>query len=52
MNLKEIQWASNAGLEPHITIMVGYPWETREDAWNTFKLANTSLKRDGQRLCK
>jgi len=28
-----------AGLEPHLTIMVGYPWETREDAWNTFKLA-------------
>jgi radical SAM superfamily enzyme YgiQ (UPF0313 family) len=37
--VKEIQWASKAGLEPHITIMVGYPWETREDAWNTFKLA-------------
>ena len=37
--MKEIQWASKAGLEPHITIMVGYPWETREDAWNTFKLA-------------
>jgi radical SAM superfamily enzyme YgiQ (UPF0313 family) len=37
--IEEIQWASKAGLEPHITIMVGYPWETREDAWNTFKLA-------------
>jgi radical SAM superfamily enzyme YgiQ (UPF0313 family) len=37
--VKEIQWASRAGLEPHITIMVGYPWETREDAWNTFRLA-------------
>jgi radical SAM superfamily enzyme YgiQ (UPF0313 family) len=37
--VKEIQWASNARLEPHITIMVGYPWETREDAWSTFKLA-------------
>jgi radical SAM superfamily enzyme YgiQ (UPF0313 family) len=37
--IKEIQWASKAGLEPHVTIMVGYPWETREDAWNTFKLA-------------
>jgi len=37
--VKEIQWASKAGLEPHITIMVGYPWEKREDAWNTFKLA-------------
>jgi radical SAM superfamily enzyme YgiQ (UPF0313 family) len=37
--VKEIQWAAKAGLEPHITLMVGYPWETREDAWNTFKLA-------------
>ena len=21
-----------AGLEPHITAMIGYPWESREDA--------------------
>jgi radical SAM superfamily enzyme YgiQ (UPF0313 family) len=31
--------AKLAGLEPHLTIMVGYPWETKEDAWNTFNLA-------------
>jgi len=31
--------AKIAGLEPHLTIMVGYPWETREDAWNTFNLS-------------
>jgi len=31
--------AKLAGLEPHLTIMVGYPWESKEDAWNTFKLA-------------
>ena len=37
--IKETKWASEVGLEPHITIMVGYPWETREDAWNTFRLA-------------
>jgi len=24
-----------AGLEPHITVMVGYPWETKEDVANT-----------------
>ena len=24
-----------AGLEPHITVMVGYPWETKKDAENT-----------------
>lgn len=31
--------ARKAGLEPHITIMVGYPWEGREDALATLKLA-------------
>lgn len=25
----------SAGLEPHITIMVGYPWETKKDVENT-----------------
>ncbi|RLE64459.1 MAG: hypothetical protein DRN53_00885 [Thermoprotei archaeon] len=37
--IKETKWAAQAGLEPHLTIMVGYPWETRKDAWNTFRLA-------------
>jgi len=37
--IKDCKNAKLAGLEPHLTIMVGYPWETREDAWNTFKLA-------------
>jgi len=31
--------AKQAGLEPHLTIMLGYPWETREEAWKTFELA-------------
>ena len=31
--------AREAGLEPHITIMVGYPWETKDDALNTLRLA-------------
>ena len=31
--------ASKAGLEVHLTIMVGYPWETREEHLNTLKLA-------------
>jgi len=31
--------AREAGLEPHITIMVGYPWETKEEAFNTLRLA-------------
>lgn len=31
--------ASMAGLQPHLTLMVGYPWETKEDAYETLKLA-------------
>lgn len=31
--------ARQAGLEPHITVMVGYPWENRDDALNTLRLA-------------
>lgn len=31
--------ATKAGLQPHLTLMVGYPWETREDAMETLKLA-------------
>lgn len=38
--------AKKAGLEPHITIMIGYPWETKRDAQNTLKEAR-SLFRDG-----
>tara|TARA_Y100000310_G_scaffold251425_1_gene257899 strand:- start:540 stop:2117 length:1578 start_codon:yes stop_codon:yes gene_type:complete len=31
--------AKKAGLTVHLTMMVGYPWETKEDAMETFKLA-------------
>ena len=31
--------AKKAGLEPHLTVMVGYPWETKEDATRTLGLA-------------
>ena len=31
--------AKKAGLEPHITIMVGYPWETKKDAEATITFA-------------
>jgi anaerobic magnesium-protoporphyrin IX monomethyl ester cyclase len=30
--------AKQAGLEPHVTCMVGYPWETFQDAKNTIDL--------------
>ncbi|WP_309493608.1 B12-binding domain-containing radical SAM protein [Candidatus Hecatella orcuttiae] len=38
--------AKEAGLEIHLTIMVGYPWETREDALRTLALAK-KLMEDG-----
>lgn len=34
-----------AGLEPHITVMVGYPWETKDDAIATIRLAREMFKR-------
>jgi radical SAM superfamily enzyme YgiQ (UPF0313 family) len=38
--------ASEEGIEVHLTIMVGYPWETREEAENTVRLAR-ELMRNG-----
>ncbi len=37
--------ASKAGLEPHITIMFGHPWETKEDALRTLDLGKYLLKK-------
>ena len=37
--------AKAAGLEPHITVMLGYPWETRNDALETIGLAKDMFKR-------
>jgi radical SAM superfamily enzyme YgiQ (UPF0313 family) len=37
--------ASRAGLEPHITVMMGYPWETRQDAEATVALARRLFAR-------
>lgn len=33
------EMAKKAGLEPHLTAMVGYPWESREEAQRTIDLA-------------
>ncbi len=38
--------AKQAGLEVHLTVMVGYPWETRADAERTMILAHR-LMREG-----
>ncbi len=38
--------AKTAGLSPHVTTMVGYPWESKDDARRTLDLART-LFHDG-----
>jgi radical SAM superfamily enzyme YgiQ (UPF0313 family) len=40
-----LRWASEAGLEPHATIMMGYPWETYEDARQTVAYAREWFNR-------
>jgi radical SAM superfamily enzyme YgiQ (UPF0313 family) len=37
--------AKKAGLEPHLTVMVGYPWESKADAERTIGLAKELFKR-------
>jgi radical SAM superfamily enzyme YgiQ (UPF0313 family) len=34
-----VKMAKKSGLEPHVTIMLGYPWETEEMAMNTINKA-------------
>lgn len=37
--IKGCRWAKEAGLSPHLTCMMGYPWENYEDAERTINLA-------------
>jgi len=37
--------AKKAGLEPHVTCMVGYPWESKEDAERTIALTRELFDR-------
>lgn len=43
--IKSCSEAAKAGLDPHITIMFGYPWETYEDAMETVKLGKYLLRK-------
>ena len=36
-----MRMAKKAGLEPHVTCMVGYPWESREEARQTIELTRS-----------
>jgi len=40
-----VRMAKKAGLEPHLTVMLGYPWETEEMAKNTIALAKNLFKK-------
>jgi radical SAM superfamily enzyme YgiQ (UPF0313 family) len=40
-----LKLCKDGGLEPHITAMIGYPWETRSMAENTINLAKKLFKR-------
>ena len=42
---KYIVKAAKAGLEPHIAVMFGYPWESDEDAVNTLSIVWWLLKK-------
>ena len=37
--------ARKAGLDPHVTIMLGYPWESYEDAKRTIEVAKFAMKK-------
>jgi radical SAM superfamily enzyme YgiQ (UPF0313 family) len=43
--MNECRIPREEGLEPHITIMVGYPWETRQDASSTLNVAKTLMQK-------
>ncbi len=40
-----LKMCKEAGLEPHITTMIGYPWETKEDARRTVELAKDLFRK-------
>lgn len=40
-----LKMCKQAGLEPHITTMIGYPWETKEDAEKTINFTKNLFKK-------
>jgi len=42
---QSVRMAKQAGLEPHVTCMVGYPWETEEQARATLRLTRSLFDR-------
>jgi radical SAM superfamily enzyme YgiQ (UPF0313 family) len=40
-----LRWAKDAGLNPHPTVMIGYPWETKEDALRSLNFVSDLFRR-------
>ncbi len=40
-----LRWAKEAGLAPHLTVMVGYPWETEKDVRKTLDFAQNLFRK-------
>lgn len=40
-----LRWAKEARLNPHVTVMIGYPWETTRDIQKTVKFAKELFKK-------
>lgn len=45
MAISELKLASKYGLEPHIAVMFGYPWESDQDAERTLRAVHFLLKK-------
>lgn len=43
--LPTLQMAKKAAIEPHITVMIGYPWETKKDALKSLEVAKSLFKK-------
>jgi anaerobic magnesium-protoporphyrin IX monomethyl ester cyclase len=41
---QELRWSKGAGLAPHLTTMIGYPWETKEEARTTIEFAKRMFR--------
>jgi radical SAM superfamily enzyme YgiQ (UPF0313 family) len=44
-DVKYIIKAAKAGIEPHVAVMFGYPWETDKEAENTLRLVHYLLRK-------
>lgn len=42
--IKGLTMATKAGLDPHLTVMLGYPWESYDDAKRTIRLARECFR--------